>query len=85
MTVQARMLRLIDDLRRQHGTAVLFITHDLGVVAEIADRILVMYRGRVVEQGRVLDIFTNPQHPYTKGLLACRPAPVGGQDSACRW
>lgn len=73
VTVQARMLRLIDDLRRKHNTAVIFITHDLGVVAEIADRILVMYRGRVVEQGAVLDIFTNPQHPYTKGLLACRP------------
>ncbi|WP_054415637.1 ABC transporter ATP-binding protein [Hymenobacter sp. DG25A] len=73
VTVQARMLRLIDDLRREHNTAVIFITHDLGVVAEIADRILVMYRGRVVEQGAVLDIFTNPQHPYTKGLLACRP------------
>ena len=73
VTVQARMLRLIDDLRRQHGTAVLFITHDLGVVAEIADRILVMYRGQVVEQGPVLEIFGNPQHPYTKGLLACRP------------
>ena len=73
VTVQARMLRLIDDLRRQHNTAVIFITHDLGVVAEIADRILVMYRGRVVEQGAILDIFTNPQHPYTKGLLACRP------------
>ncbi|QDA60077.1 ABC transporter ATP-binding protein [Hymenobacter jejuensis] len=73
VTVQARMLQLIDDLRREHNTAVLFITHDLGVVAEIADRILVMYRGRVVEQGGVLDLFTNPQHPYTKGLLACRP------------
>ncbi|WP_235917430.1 ABC transporter ATP-binding protein [Hymenobacter busanensis] len=73
VTVQARILQLIDDLRRQRNTAVLFITHDLGVVAEIADRILVMYRGKVVEQGRVLDIFTNPQHPYTKGLLACRP------------
>jgi peptide/nickel transport system ATP-binding protein len=73
VTVQARILQLIRDLRREHNTAVLFITHDLGVVAEIADRILVMYRGRVVEQGTVLDIFTKPQHPYTKGLLACRP------------
>lgn len=73
VTVQARMLELIDELRVKENTAVLFITHDLGVVAEIADRILVMYKGKLVEQGRVLDIFTNPQHPYTKGLLACRP------------
>lgn len=73
VTVQARMLQLIDELRVKENTAVLFITHDLGVVAEIADRILVMYKGRLVEQGAVLDIFTNPQHPYTKGLLACRP------------
>ena len=79
VTVQARMLRLIDDLRREHNTAVLFITHDLGVVAEIADRILVMYRGRVVEQGPVLEIFKNPRHPYTKGLLACRPRLSVGQ------
>jgi peptide/nickel transport system ATP-binding protein len=73
VTVQARILQLIRDLRREYGTAVLFITHDLGVVAEIADRIVVMYRGQVVEQGTVLDIFTKPQHPYTRGLLACRP------------
>ncbi len=73
VTVQARMLDLIDELRVKENTAVLFITHDLGVVAEIADRILVMYKGKLVEQGKVLDIFTNPQHPYTKGLLACRP------------
>jgi len=73
VTVQARMLQLIDELRVKGNTAVLFITHDLGVVAEIADRILVMYKGKLVEQGAVLDIFTNPQHPYTKGLLACRP------------
>jgi peptide/nickel transport system ATP-binding protein len=73
VTVQARMLQLIDELRVKENTAVLFITHDLGVVAGIADRVLVMYKGKVVEQGRVLDVFTNPQHPYTKGLLACRP------------
>jgi peptide/nickel transport system ATP-binding protein len=73
VTVQAKILQLIRDLRREYGTAVLFITHDLGVVAEIADRIIVMYRGKVVEQGTVLDIFTKPQHPYTRGLLACRP------------
>ncbi|WP_266203628.1 ABC transporter ATP-binding protein [Pontibacter kalidii] len=73
VTVQARMLQLIDVLRVKDNTAVLFISHDLGVVAGIADRILVMYKGKVVEQGKVLDIFTQPQHPYTKGLLACRP------------
>lgn len=73
VVVQARMLSLLDELRVKENTAVLFITHDLGVVAEIADRILVMYKGRLVEQGKVLDIFTNPQHPYTRGLLACRP------------
>ncbi|HRN42047.1 MAG TPA: ABC transporter ATP-binding protein, partial [Vicingus sp.] len=52
---------------------IMFITHDLGVIAELADKVVVMYKGKIVEQGSVLDIFTNPQHPYTKGLLACRP------------
>jgi len=52
---------------------ILFITHDLGVIAELADKVIVMYKGKIVEQGPVLDIFSNPQHPYTKGLLACRP------------
>ncbi|PSR55313.1 ABC transporter ATP-binding protein [Adhaeribacter arboris] len=74
VTVQARVLDLLNDLRMQHRTSILFITHDLGVVAEIADRVLVMYKGKIVEQGSVLQIFSNPQHPYTKGLLACRPA-----------
>ncbi|MDX5346362.1 MAG: ABC transporter ATP-binding protein [Hymenobacteraceae bacterium] len=73
VTVQATILELIDELRVKKNTAVIFITHDLGVVAEIADRVLVMYKGHIVEQGPVLEIFTNPQHPYTKGLLACRP------------
>ncbi|MBK0403574.1 ABC transporter ATP-binding protein [Adhaeribacter sp. BT258] len=73
VTVQAHILELLNELRERKGTSILFITHDLGVVAEIADRVMVMYKGNIVEQGNVLDIFTNPQHPYTKALLACRP------------
>ncbi|MCX7930097.1 MAG: ABC transporter ATP-binding protein [Chlorobi bacterium] len=73
VTVQATILDLIKRLQQTHGMSVLFITHDLGVVAEIADEVVVMYRGRIVEQGSVLDVFARPQHPYTKGLLACRP------------
>ncbi|MBC7449513.1 MAG: ABC transporter ATP-binding protein [Hymenobacteraceae bacterium] len=73
VTVQARILKLLADLRARHDAALLFITHDLGVVAEIADRVLVLYRGELVESGLVRDIFRNPQHPYTRGLLACRP------------
>ncbi|MFT6963049.1 MAG: peptide/nickel transport system ATP-binding protein [Flammeovirgaceae bacterium] len=73
VTVQATVLELMNELRHDKDTATIFITHDLGVVAEIADRVLVMYRGNVVEKGTVWDIFANPQHPYTKGLLACRP------------
>jgi len=73
VTVQAHILDLLNELRIQHNTSILFITHDLGVVAEIADRIIVMFRGKIVEQGSVLDIFSNPQHPYTQALLACRP------------
>ena len=73
VTVQAQILRLLGKLREDLGITVIFISHDLGVIAEIADEVAVMYRGKVVEQGRVLSIFENPQHPYTKGLLACRP------------
>jgi peptide/nickel transport system ATP-binding protein len=73
VTVQAKILQILKFLRKELGVSVLFITHDLGVVAEIADRIVVMYRGKVVEQGKVVDIFKNPKHPYVKGLLACRP------------
>jgi peptide/nickel transport system ATP-binding protein len=73
VTVQATILELLRDLRDQRGTSIVFITHDLGVISEIADRVMVMYRGKIVEQGTVWDIFSNPQHPYTKGLLACRP------------
>ncbi len=73
VTVQAAILDLLRTLQRQHHMSVLFITHDLGVVAELADYVIVMYRGRIVESGSVLEIFEQPKHPYTKGLLACRP------------
>jgi peptide/nickel transport system ATP-binding protein len=73
VTVQKNILDLIKKLQNIHGMGVIFITHDLGVVAEIADRVLVMHKGNIVEQGYVEDIFSRPQHPYTKGLLACRP------------
>ncbi|HBB24832.1 MAG TPA: ABC transporter ATP-binding protein, partial [Bacteroidetes bacterium] len=73
VTVQATILDLMRQLQREHNMAMMFITHDLGVIAEIADDVIVMYKGRIVEQGPVLQIFENPQHPYTKGLLACRP------------
>ena len=73
VTVQATILNLLRDLCRKRGMALVFITHDLGVIAELVDSVAVMYRGKVVESGKVETIFTNPQHPYTKGLLACRP------------
>lgn len=73
VTVQKTILELMNDLQLKHEMGILFITHDLGVIAELADRVIVMYKGKIVEQGNVMDIFTNPQHPYTKGLLACRP------------
>ena len=73
VTVQARILKLLKELRSELDVSVIFITHDLGVVSEIADRIVVMFRGKIVEQGTVKEIFENPQHPYVKGLIACRP------------
>ena len=73
VTVQATILDLMRDLRDEIETSIIFITHDLGVIAEIADRVIVMYKGDIVEQGPIKEIFSNPQHPYTKGLLACRP------------
>ncbi|MBL7882898.1 MAG: ABC transporter ATP-binding protein [Bacteroidia bacterium] len=73
VTVQATILDLMLKLQREHEMGIMFITHDLGVIAELADKVVVMYKGKIVEQGSVLEIFSNPQHPYTKGLLACRP------------
>jgi oligopeptide/dipeptide ABC transporter ATP-binding protein len=69
VTIQAQILHLLEDLNRERGLATILITHDLGVVAEVADRVLVMYAGRVVEQGTLDEIFYDPQHPYTWGLM----------------
>jgi peptide/nickel transport system ATP-binding protein len=74
VTIQAQILRLIRDLQRENGTAVLLVTHDLGVVAEMADDVAVMYAGRVVEVGPTAEIFDNPQHPYTIGLMGSLPS-----------
>jgi oligopeptide/dipeptide ABC transporter ATP-binding protein len=88
VTVQAKILRLLHDLQRDMGAALLLITHDLGVVAAMADEVLVMYAGRIVERADVDTLFHNPRHPYTKALLACvagieddrrmRLEPIGG-------
>jgi peptide/nickel transport system ATP-binding protein len=74
VTTQAQILELIKDIQRRHGTGVMFITHDFGVVAEIADRVIVMQHGKVVEQGIAADVISNPQHPYTKMLMASVPS-----------
>lgn len=73
VTIQKTILHLIKELQQENGMGVIFISHDLGVVAEIADRIAVMYKGEIVEENSTQSIFKNPQHPYTRGLLACRP------------
>ncbi|HEY8955333.1 ABC transporter ATP-binding protein [Chitinophaga sp.] len=73
VTVQKAILELLRELQQQMDMSVIFITHDLGVVAEIAERVVVMYKGNIVEEGTVKEVFLHPKHPYTKGLLACRP------------
>ena len=73
VTVQRTILELLRQLQQRHGTSIIFITHDLGVIAQVADRIMVMYRGHVVEEGSAADILRHPREPYTRGLLACRP------------
>ncbi len=78
VTIQAQILAILRDLQQEFGVSILLITHDLGVVAEIADRILVMYCGKIVEEGTVGYVFENPQHPYTKGLMESIP-PLHGE------
>lgn len=73
VTIQAQILELLNTLQKQRGTAILFITHDLGVVAEVADEVMVMYAGRCIERGAVVDIFKRPKHPYTVGLMNSLP------------
>jgi oligopeptide/dipeptide ABC transporter ATP-binding protein len=79
VTVQAQVLDLLDDLRQQHGMAMILITHDMGVVAEAADDVVVMYAGQIVEQAPVLELFDHPEHPYTEALLGALP-PLEGED-----
>ncbi len=76
VTVQKTILQLLLKLKQERNMAMIFISHDLGVVKEIADTIAVMYQGQIVEQGKADEIFSNPKHPYTKGLLACRPSTI---------
>ncbi len=75
VTIQAQILRLLADLQKELGLAMILITHDLGIVARIADRVAVMYAGEVIEEGRAIDVFEHPNHPYTRGLIDCIPVP----------
>jgi oligopeptide/dipeptide ABC transporter ATP-binding protein len=77
VTIQAQVVQLLKRLSEEHNTTVIFVTHDMGLVARFADRIAVMYAGKVVEVGNVFDVFREPQHPYTRGLLASIPAVAG--------
>lgn len=80
VTIQAQILELLMDLRDEFGMAILMITHNMGVIAETADRVMVMYAGRMVEQAPVVRLFDHPLHPYTKGLLSCVPTLDQDQD-----
>ena len=73
VTVQKTIIQLLKSLQRKYNMSLIFISHDLGVIAEIAEEVIVMYKGEIVEKGPIKDIFTHPRHPYTQGLLACRP------------
>lgn len=78
VTVQKVILDLLKKLQKKYNSSILFISHDLGVISDIADKVLVMYQGKIVEQGKTKSVIENPQHPYTQGLLACRP-PLSGK------
>lgn len=73
VTVQAQIFDLLREQQRRRGTAIIMITHDMGAVAEMSDRVVVMYGGRVVEEGITAEILASPRHPYTQGLIACLP------------
>lgn len=73
VTIQAQILKLMKKLKEEYNTSIIMITHDLGVVAEMADRVIVMYAGQIVEQNNVFELFKNPKHPYTQGLFKKYP------------
>ena len=77
VTIEAQILELLEKLKEVFGTSILFVTHDLNVVADIADDVIVMYAGQIVERGSVIDVFENPKHPYTRGLLSAMPTLEG--------
>jgi oligopeptide/dipeptide ABC transporter ATP-binding protein len=81
VTVQAQVLQLVREIRNEHRTSIFFITHDLGVVADLCDRVYVMYAGAIVEEGPVDRIFERPSHPYTRGLLRATPALHGPEEA----
>jgi oligopeptide transport system ATP-binding protein len=81
VTIQAQILELVKELRRKLGMAIIWITHDLGVIAGIADRVMVMYGGQIVEQAPVRELFANPQHPYTRALLQTIPRITGARET----
>jgi peptide/nickel transport system ATP-binding protein len=82
VTIQAQILALMGRLQKETGMSMLFVTHNLGVVAQYADAVAVMYAGRIVESARVHDLFARPEHPYTRGLLACLPGVARRQANA---
>ena len=81
VTVQAQIFDLLNEIQRDVGAAIILITHDMGAISEMADRVAVMYAGRVIEEGRADDVLDHPQHPYTRGLIACIPALGKAEDT----